>query len=63
MANPNVDEVEAKDEEKALLPEEPYDAGTYERPPLNMKLWLSIGINTLATIAIVRRPNQRKAKY
>jgi hypothetical protein len=63
MANRNVNEVETNDEEKALLPEEPYDAGTYERPPLNMKLWLSVGVNTLATIAIVRRPDQHNAKY
>jgi hypothetical protein len=54
MANSNVDEIEAKDEENALLPEEPHSPATADTTPLNVKLWLSIGVNTLATIAIVR---------
>ena len=62
MTNSNVDEVEGKDEEKALLLEESQDPSTTDTTPLNIKLWLSIGVNTLATIAIVRLPNQCTAK-
>ena len=44
---------ETKDEEKGLLSEEHCDPGATEAQPLNIKLWVSIGLNTLATVAIV----------
>ena len=52
-ARSSEDEMHSADEEKLLIPEEHQTASKTETPPLNIRLWLSIGVNTLATVAIV----------
>ena len=54
MSSSSIDETQTKDEEKALLLEEPHNPTIPDVAPLNSKLWLSIAVNTIATVGIVR---------
>lgn len=55
MASSSEDETRSIDEEKALLSEESRHPNMAEAAPLNAKLWISIAVNTIATVAIVRQ--------
>ena len=48
------DGTEMNDEEKAFLADEQHACGSENPPGLSPKFWLSAGINTVSTAAIVR---------
>jgi hypothetical protein len=54
ISNSSKDDTQMEDEEKSLLFEEPHSPTASDAAPLNAKLWLSIAVNTIATVGIVR---------
>ena len=63
MASSSTDETQSADEEKALLSEEFQEHTTTGTAPLNAKLCLSIAVNVIATVAIVRKSTHFHARY
>lgn len=54
MASSEDDDVDISDEDKVFLQSEPVAHKQVRQPGLGPKFWLSAGINTIATAAIVR---------
>ena len=63
MASSTTDETRSSDEEKALLSEEHQEHTSTDTIPRNAKLWLSIAVNVIATVAIVRSSTDYHALY
>lgn len=58
MARSSMDDTEIMDEEKALLPDEFLVPDASDTTPVNVRLWASIAINTIATCLIVGGSDQ-----
>ena len=55
MASSNTDEKQSVNEEEGLLSEDHQEHTTTGTEPFKAKLWLSIAVNVIATVAIVRK--------